>query len=146
MTSEPPVFATVSDLQARWPDMPPGSHEHAATLLEDASQFMVDVVPSTVDARPGTRRRIVCAVVRRAMEAPSEGMSQMSFVTGPFNVSQSPANPHGDFYLTRNEKRALGDGQQKAFSLSVGGSEVIEHRPWCELAMAFGVYACHCGQ
>src|SRR5690625_1813675 len=146
MTVDPFPFATVSDLEARWPDMPPGSHEHAETLLEDASQFMLDVVPSTVDARPGTRRRVVCAVVRRAMEAPSEGMSQMSFVTGPFNVSQSPSNPHGDFYLTRNEKRALGDGQQKAFSLSVGGSEVIEHRPWCELAMAFGVYACHCGQ
>ena len=120
MTVEPFPFATVSDLEARWPDMPPGSHEHAATLLEDASQFMLDVVPSTVDARPGTRRRIVCAVVRRAMEAPSEGMSQMSFVTGPFNVSQSPSNPHGDFYLTRNEKHALGYGRQRAFSVVVG--------------------------
>ena len=119
MTSEPPVFANVTDLQARWPDMPPGSHEHAETLLEDASQFMLDLVPSTVDAKPGTRRRIVCAVVRRAMEAPSEGMSQMSFVTGPFSVSQSPSNPHGDFYLTRNEKHALGHGKQRAFGMSV---------------------------
>ena len=146
MTAVTLPFATVTDLQARWPDMPPGSHEHAGTLLEDASQFMLDLVPSTVDARPGTRRRIVCAVVRRAMEASAGGMTQMTMTAGPFNVNQSPSNPHGDFYLTRNEKRALGDGQQAAFSLPVGGSEVIEHRPWCELAMAFGIYACHCGQ
>lgn len=119
MTAVTLPFATVTDLQARWPDMPPGSHEHAETLLEDASQFMLDLVPSTVDAKPGTRRRIVCAVVRRAMEAPSEGMSQMSFGAGPFNVSQSPTNPHGDFYLTRNEKHALGHGKQRAFGMSV---------------------------
>ena len=120
MTVDPFPFATVTDLQARWPDLPPGSREHATTLLEDASQFMLDLVPSTVDAKPGTRRRIVCAVVRRAMEAPSEGMSQMSFGTGPFSVSQSPSNPHGDFYLTRNEKHALGYGRQKAFSVVIG--------------------------
>lgn len=119
MTVDPFPFATVTDLQARWPDLPPGSHDHATTLLEDASQFIVDMVPTAVDARPGTRRRIVCAVVRRAMEAPSEGMSQMSFVTGPFSVSQSPTNPHGDFYLTRNEKHALGYGKQRAFGMSV---------------------------
>src|SRR5690625_1211068 len=143
MTVDPFPFATVTDLQARWPDMPPGSHEHAETLLEDASQFMVDLVPSTMDARPGTRRRIVCAVVRRAIDS-TAGMSQMSLGTGPFNVSQSPSNPHGDFYLTRNERRALGDGQQKAFSLSVGGSEVVQHSPWCDLARAFGI-GCSCG-
>ena len=30
---EPMPFATVDDLKARWPDMPPGADEHAATLL-----------------------------------------------------------------------------------------------------------------
>jgi hypothetical protein len=120
MTAVTLPFASVSDLQARWPDMPPGSHEHATTLLEDASQFMLDVVPSTVDARPGTRRRIVCAVVRRAIAASQDaGMTQMSVNAGPFNVSQSPSNPHGDFYLTRNEKHALGHGKQRAFGMSV---------------------------
>lgn len=145
MTAVTLPFATVTDLQARWPDLPPGSDEHAATLLEDASQFMLDLVPSTADASEGTRRRIVCAVVRRAIAASQDaGMSQMSVNAGPFNVSQSPSNPHGDFYLTRNEKRALGDGQQKAFSLSVGGSEVVEHSPWCDLARPFGI-GCSCG-
>ena len=121
MTAVTLPFATVTDLQARWPDMPPGSHEHAGTLLEDASQFMLDLVPSTVDARPGTRRRIVCAVVRRAMEASlAHGATQATFTAGPFNVNQSPSNPHGDFYLTRNEKHALGYGRQRAFSVVVG--------------------------
>jgi hypothetical protein len=145
MSPDPFPFATVSDLEARWPDMPPGSREHAATLLDDASQFMVDLVPSTVDARETTRRRIVCAVVRRSMEASQNaGMSQMNVNAGPFSFGGSPTNPHGDFYLTRNEKRALGDGQQAAFSLSVGGSEVVQHSPWCDLARAFGI-GCSCG-
>src|SRR5699024_11308331 len=73
---EPMPFATVDDLKARWPDMPPGSDEHAETLLEDASEFILDVCLSAASARAGTRRRIVCVVVRRSMEAqasPSAG-------------------------------------------------------------------------
>ena len=38
-------FATVDELKARWPDMPAGSDDHAEVLLEDASQFILDVVP-----------------------------------------------------------------------------------------------------
>lgn len=141
---DPFPFATVEELKARWPDMPAGSEDHANTLLEDASQFILDMVPSSADAKESTRRRVVCAVVRRSMAASThEGVNQASFTTGPFTVSQSPTNPHGDFYLTKNEKRALGDGVQKAFSVLVGGAGAVQHRPWCSLM--FGATYCSCG-
>lgn len=140
-------FATVEDLKARWPDMPPGSDEHAAILLEDASEFILDVCPSAASAREGTRRRIVCAVVRRSMEAqasPSAGMSSFQATTGPFTNSYTPTNPHGDFYLTKAEKSALGDGRQRAFGVNVASAAVAEvHRPWC--ALMLGALYCSCG-
>src|SRR5690625_4331460 len=111
-------FATVEELKARWPDMPAGAEEHAEVLLEDASQFILDVCPSASTVSANTRRRIVCAVVRRSIEAqaaPGAGMAQFQATTGPFTNSFTPTNPHGDFYLTRAERKALGEGRQKAF-------------------------------
>ena len=147
MSLDPFPFATVTDLQARWPDMPAGSEDHAETLLEDASQFIVDVVPSAVDAPVSTRRRVVCAVVRRSMEAATvgqAGLSQFSLSTGPFVFGGSPANAHGDFYLTRNEKRALGFGRPRAFGLQIAGFETrVGHEDWC--VSQWGIGACSCG-
>lgn len=139
-------FATLAEFRARWPDMPPGSDEHAGVLLEDASQFILDSVPEAADAAMETRRRIVCTVVRRSMQAATSdtaGLSQFTAGTGPFQYGGSPANPHGDFYLTKQEKAALGHGRQKAFGVQVAGpSTTSVHRPWCSLA--FGAY-CSCG-
>src|SRR5699024_2787774 len=87
---EPFPFASVEELKARWPDMPAGAEEHAEVLLEDASQFILDVCPSAADVSAGTRRRIVCSVVRRSIEAqssPGAGMSQFQATTGPFTNS-----------------------------------------------------------
>lgn len=144
---EPFPFATVQELRDRWPDMPPGSDAHAGVLLEDASQFILDVIPSAVDASTSTRRRIVCAVVRRSMEAQasdSSGLEQFQTTTGPFSMGGRPANPHGDFYLTSMEKRALGSGKQKAFSVEVGPTASrSRHLPWCNLN--FGALYCSCG-
>ncbi|MCQ9367342.1 hypothetical protein NQ036_03655 [Brevibacterium sp. 91QC2O2] len=144
---EPWPMATVEDLKARWPDFPPGADAHAGVLLEDASQFIIDVCPTAVHATASTRRRIVCAVVRRAMAAEAsdmDGLSQQSLTTGPFAMSQTPANPHGDFYLTKAEKKALGQGGQKAFGVDIaGGGPACEHQPWC--SQFFGARSCSCG-
>lgn len=146
MSVEPFPFATLTELKQRWPDFPSGADEHAETLLDDASEFILDMVPAAANASPGTRRRIVCAVVRRSMEASlATGSVQTTMTAGPFNINQSPANPHGDFYLTKNEKRSLGYGQQKAFSVKVGPdpSDLAAHRAWCSLM--FGATYCSCG-
>ena len=144
---EPYPFATLAELKARWPDMPAGADAHAEVLLEDASQFILDVCPSAATVTANTRRRIVCAVVRRSIEAqssPGAGMSTFQATTGPFTNSYTPTNPHGDFYLTKAERKALGEGRQKAFGGRVAVMPPAScHRPWCSLML--GALYCSCG-
>lgn len=116
-------FADVDDLKARWPDMPPGADDYAATLLLDASQFIVDVVPAAVSASDLTLKRVTCAVVRRSMQTPDDllGMESNNLQAGSFMSQRRPVNPHGDFYLTSQEKRVLGLGRQTAFEVDMLG-------------------------
>jgi hypothetical protein len=140
-------FATLDDLKARWPDFPAGADAHATVLLEDASQFILDTVPTAGDATvtEATRRRIVCAVVRRAMPIPGAeaGYSSIQQAAGPFSQTVTPVNPSGDFYLTKLERRALGNGTVKAFGADVVGVSAVQHYPWCNLN--FGATYCSCG-
>ena len=144
MAAEPFPFATLAELQARWPDFPTGADAYATTLLEDASQFILDTVPSAELASPLTRRRVVCAVVRRAMSADEyAGMETIQSTTGPISDTFRPTNPHGDFYLTKPEKKALGGGSQKAFGVQVGFFTSTIHAYHCDLN--FGGLTCSCG-
>ena len=146
---EPWPMATVDDLKARWQGFPVGADDWAEILLEDASQFIIDMVPEAVDASESTRRRVVCAVVRRSMAASETGdadagMESYSETTGPFQNTWKFVNPNGDFYLTGNEKRALGHGKQKAFSVNIAGDRFGSlHTPWCSYRM-YGK-RCSCG-
>lgn len=122
MAVEPFPFATVEDLGKRWGGLIEEDHEVAKVHLEDASQFILDVAPSAAQASPVTRRRIVCQVVKRMMSADDEELSGMESVqmgTGPFQDTFKPVNPHGDPYLTKQEKKALGVGRQRAFSVNL---------------------------
>lgn len=138
-------FASLQDLKDRWPDFPVGADAHATVLLEDASQFILDTVPAAAAATEATRRRIVCAVVRRAMPATGgmDGIESFQESAGPFSQSFKPVNPSGDFYLTKAEKQALGGGVQKAFGVQIAGSTADIHAPWCSLN--FGATYCSCG-
>ena len=146
MAAEPFPFATLAELKARWPDFPAGADAHATVLLEDASQFILDTVPSAEAANPATRRRIVCAVVKRSMEASTAdtaGFDSVQMGTGPFSYGGKVSNPSGDFYLTKQEKQALGAGAQKAFGAQITGAATVAHLPWCNLN--FGATYCSCG-
>jgi hypothetical protein len=139
-------FASLQELKDRWPDFPVGADHHATVQLEDASQFILDTVSTAGSADPKTRRRIVCAVVRRTMQADDSdmaGMESFQVGAGPFNMGGKVRNPDADFYLTKQEKLALGAGAQKAFGVQVAGFAVSSHRPWCDLA--FGGTSCSCG-
>lgn len=144
---EPFPFAELEDLRKRWPGFPEELKDTAEVFLEDASQFILDTVPTAANASENTRRRIVCAVVKRAMTALQEdaaGVESFSESTGPFSDSWKPVNPNGDFYLTRAEKQALGEGKQVAFGRDVtGGGPHVEHRPWC--ALMWNANYCSCG-
>ncbi|RLP70872.1 hypothetical protein D9V30_00085 [Mycetocola reblochoni] len=122
MAVEPFPFATVDELKERWPDFPLGGEGHAAVLLDDASQYILDVCPSAASVSSSTRRRVVCAVVRRAMQAESNdlaGMESQQMTAGPYSQTYKPLNPHGDFYLTSQERKALGFGRQAAFEVDL---------------------------
>lgn len=82
--------------------------------LEDASQFILDVCPSAAQASENTRARIVCDVVRRTLDVPDDlvGVDSVTETAGQISLALKPSNPHGDYYLTRAEKRALGVGGQ----------------------------------
>lgn len=137
-------FATLEELKARWPDFPVGADAHATVLLEDASQFILDTVPASASATESTRRRIVCAVVRRAIPSQDgmEGLESFQESAGPFSHTFKPVNPSGDFYLTKAEKSALG-GPQKAFGVQIAGLSSVVHSDWCSLN--FGATYCSCG-
>lgn len=141
---EPFPFATVQELKDRWPDFPLGADTYAETLLEDASQFILDTVPSSATVDPKTRRRIVCAVVRRVMQVDYTelaGMENVQVGAGPFQFSGKASD--SDFYLKKAEKVALGDGAQEAFGVKIAGFDCAPHRPWCNLN--FGATYCSCG-
>lgn len=123
---EPFPFAEVDDLKQRWSRFPVGREDEAGVHLEDASQFILDVAPAAADAHERTRLRVVCAVVRRAMEADGHemgGLKSVQIGTGPFQDTYQPTNPDGDYYLTRQEKRALGVGRQRAFTIKLGAPD-----------------------
>lgn len=122
---EPP-FAQVPDLESRWHALTESEKTQAKFLLSDASQLIVDTMPGYADASALTLTGIVCAMVKRAMLAgDNAGVSSTQQTTGPFNESVSYTNPLGDLYLTKAEKQRLGRGVQKAFSIDMGGGEVI---------------------
>lgn len=138
-------FASLAELRARWPDMPPGSEAHAKVLLDDAADFILETVPSATEAQLSTLRRICCSVVRRSMEAGATpaGIEQFSQAAGPFSQSVKPLNPSGDFYLTKAERKALGEGRQHAFGVQIDTTATrSRHRPWC--SVTFGA-TCSCG-
>lgn len=145
MAAEPFPFATLQELKDRWPDFVPGADRHAETQLEDASQFILDICPPAASADPRSRRRVVCAVVKRSMSAGElAGLESVQQGAGPYQGTYKPANPNGDFYLTKAERTSLGDnGKQKAFGGSITGPGPAAHRPWCNLM--FGATYCSCG-
>lgn len=129
---EPFPFADVDDLKMRWPGLPAGAEERAEVLLEDASQFILDVAPQAVDAPAATRRRVVCAVVRRFMESEDRehhGLTQFQISAGPYQQGGTLHNPDGGFYLRADEKKALGVGRQKAHNIDVSGLDDRPQRP-----------------
>lgn len=123
-------FATKADLVARWRTLTPSEEATATTLLDDASSQVLDecssanVVPdddaAALAQRTATLKRIVCAMVKRAMidgDADSPSVAEEQVSAGPFGFRQKFANPTGDLYLTKAERRQLPCGKQSAFTV-----------------------------
>lgn len=112
------AFATVSDVVARWRDLTSDEQDKAEVLIEDASVMLsalVSVDPSD-QQQAALLKRVCCSMVIRAMIASASdalGVSQVSASVGPFDQTAHFANPNGDLYLTRQERKILGVGAGK---------------------------------
>ena len=119
-------FATHADLEARWRTLTPVEQTRADVLLDDASALILDLKPDVEDwASETTLKAIVCAMVKRVMQGPADldGVTQTQQTAGPFSQGVSFANPSGDLYLTKGEKRRLRIGVQRAFSVDLLASD-----------------------
>ena len=106
-------YATTADIEARWRTLSADERTRAEVLIQDASAMLDNLVD--VDSLDAERYQLLttvtCNMVIRAMSATSLdtfGVSQTSVTAGPYTQSYSYANPSGDMYLTKFEKRLLG--------------------------------------
>lgn len=122
-TNSTTPLVTVSQLHARWPDMPAGSDDHANVLLADASAMVRAAVGAGVPVDGQVAVVVVCQMVRRAMAAPAlpDGATSISQSAGPFTTALGFSSPGSQnaLYLTRAEKKLLGAGKQRAFTVDL---------------------------
>lgn len=99
-------FATPADVAARWRPLTDAETIVATTLCADASALIRARFPGIDDQvtsgamDPDVLVQVVSGMVKRAMIAPSDGISQESDTMGPFGRSQTFANPLGNVFLT----------------------------------------------
>ena len=127
MTSAAPAepFATYEDVEKRWHVLTAAERETSATLLEDATQIIVDTCPQWAEASERTLKAIVCAMAIRKMLVDDNhlGVTNAQQTAGSFSESFTYSNPMGDLYLTRAEKARLGVGVPHAFHLDMAGGK-----------------------
>ena len=106
-------FATVEDLEARWHPLTQAEQPRAETLLEDATQLIKDECPRWESASAQTRMAVCCSIVIRKMTVDDThlGVTNSQQTVGNFSESFTYSNPMGDLYLTKAEKRRLGNRQ-----------------------------------
>jgi hypothetical protein len=123
------AYADVSDLEARWRELTEDEQARAAVLLDDASA-MLDAYVTVDEADESLMKRlkiVACNMVERAMSTVSDdgmdlyGVTQQSMTAVGFTRQLSYANPTGDLYITKAEKRMLGiSGTGKGRTLMYG--------------------------
>lgn len=126
-------FAVTSDYTARGYDATKFDTGVLDMRLAAASRHL-RALSSTIDARiaAGTLDAalvtdVVCAMVARTVPAENmQGVHTFQTSVGPFQDSVRLANPGGDLYLTKGERRTLGISSQRAFSVSLIGDDASD--------------------
>lgn len=129
------TFATITDLQSRWRALSDIEKTRAETLLMDASVIIATMcaqssitIDTTDELQAMTLEAITCEMVKRAMLSPIDQapMSNYSQTAGSYSESGTFVNPTGDLYLTSSEKKRLGIGKQRMFSIKPTGGVLNE--------------------
>ncbi|QCP08233.1 hypothetical protein FDF08_09760 [Micrococcus luteus] len=114
-------FATVQDLEERWPGITTGAVTRAETLIEDAELLIEGDYPAVGEwvasglLRADVVTFVVCRMVKRALgpdadDAPGGQFESMSRTTGPFLTTLNFREPAGDgeeLFLRRAERNLL---------------------------------------
>jgi hypothetical protein len=125
-------YATPIDLEDRWKDLTDAETRRACVLLEDASQKLRDRFGdlearlAAGDLSADTLRRIVCAMVQRAMlpgATAGAGVSAQTEAVGPFQVQRTYSNPLGNLYISADELAELepivSNGGPRAYAVNL---------------------------
>lgn len=121
------TYASVTDLEARWRTLEASEKTRALVLLGDA-RVRLDVECRPADpptaAQLAARKIVSCEMVKRAMIATGNGdgsdlggVSALMDVAGPFTQQRSFRNPMGELYLTKADRKLLGCGGAKPFTI-----------------------------
>lgn len=110
------AFATIDDLEARYKTLTDGELARATALLTDASVMLVgefNRVGKSIDEKDellmANLTRVTCAMVKRVLASGLEAdVSSSSMTAGSYSEQRTFANPTGDMYITKNERRSLG--------------------------------------
>lgn len=123
------AFATTKDLEARWRTLTDDEKTIAETFLNDAENMLSQLIPDfgtkVIDETyKAVLIAVECAIVKRSLMTCFEqaGVSQHTVTAGSYNENITYANPSGDMYLTKNEKKLLGISRQRIGSI----------RPWVD--------------
>ncbi len=127
------AYATVEDVEVRWRPLSPDEKARAGVLLEDAAVYLDAVcVPSDppTDSELSARLVVSVGMVKRAMAsgtgAGAVGVTSVQQGAGPYQETMQFANPTGDLYLTKGDRKLLGCGAQAAFTVSMSTGLVSE--------------------
>lgn len=108
------AYAEVSDLESRWRELTDDEAARTEVLLGDASAMLAaSVTVDDADEQQAALLKIVtCNMVQRAMSTGGDmyGVTQQSMTAVGFTQQFSYANPTGDLYITKAERRMLGIG------------------------------------
>lgn len=105
------AYATLDDIEARRGYLSADEREKAAALLDDAAVILDALVTIDGSDEQETLLNLVsCNMVIRALSTTPDayGVSSLSTTAGVYSESLQYANPSGDMYLTKLEKRLLG--------------------------------------
>lgn len=132
-------FATSADVEDRWRPLTPAETSIADTLVMDASALIrarfpgIDDTIAAGNLDAGIVTMVVAGMVKRALIAPLDGVSQQSEGTGPYSHSETFANPMRNVFLTAADLVLIEGYKPKAGSHKFGNDTVRTPAPYSNL-------------
>jgi len=106
------AYATVEDVEGRWHSLTSDEQERCALMLNDAA-VAIDMLTTVGESKLEAAKIVSCNMVIRALAASDSqndafGATSVTTTAGPYSQSVSFANPSGDLYFTKLDKKMLG--------------------------------------